>query len=624
MMSKRTQMILNYLNDNVNHFVPSSCMAERLEVSARTIKRDVKELNEDLVCCGARIISNNTGYKLDILDEEVYRQFIKLDFKFSEGNPIKEINQIIDLLACNAYTSQDKISEELYLSKSTIHKYMGQVKERLNEFDITLRSRPHYGYSLEGKETDIRNCVARYLIYQDDFHRLYLTKCLERFFNCPTAGVMKQVADTLERCGLVKNDMEAVYITSYVMASTYRCFMGNKVVLEENISFTLDNKVFSASKNIAALMKRQFGVEFGVDDIIYISYIIGNSPSEMNQENSEALVACVLDCFARVWQDYGVDFSMDEALVEGLVSHLFIWSSRYFLNASIANPLISMVKSKYIEAYNYSILFTHVLKEKYRLELSEGDIGYIALHFAASLERDIMKSEVKAILVSNGGAGTLHLLKSMIQGNIVNIRLLGAYPANGIPTDQLNMADLVLTTDPMTTEPDKEILEISLLPSEEDIQQIKDYISQKRDYKYLVGLIRDDVYVLRIHARTKEEAIRSLCVVLKEKQYIDEAIEMAVLEREEISPTEINDLVAIPHCIIKTGKASVIAVGILDTPILWDKKYVQLVFLGALDPAVKKNRKIFTMIYQLTKNGEKVKELIAARDLDNFRRRLVR
>lgn len=623
-MSERTQTILSYLNDNLNYYIPSSSIGERLQVSVRTIKRDIKELNEELSLYGARIISNHTGYKIDILDEEVYRQFIRTDFKFYEGNAIWEIKQIIELLVSHPYTSQDKISEALYLSKSTINKYMLKVKERLSEFGIVLKTRPHYGYCLYAKEIDIRNCIAKYIIYQDDFHRLYLPERLKHFFNCSTAEFVKQVADTLGKCGLVKNDMETAYISSYIMASTYRCYQGNKVVIEDDIKFTLENKVFSASKKIAENMKQQFGVAFGVDDIIYIAYIIGNSPSEINKENTETLAACILDCINRVYEECDVDFSMDEALIEGLVSHLFIWSSRYFLNATIANPLISMVKSKYIEAYNYTILFTHVLKEKYHLELSEDDIGYVALHFAASLERDIMKSQVRVIIVSNGGAGTVHLLKSMIQGNILNIRILGAYPSNAIPEDRLNEVDLILTTEPIITELDKENIEISSLLTEEEIEQIKDYISQKRDYKYLLSLIKEDIYFHKIHARTKEEVIRYLCCELKKGQYINEAIEKAILEREEISPTEINDLVAIPHCIIKAGKASMVAVGILDTPILWDKKYVQIVFLGALDPAVKKNRKIFTMLYKLTKRADKIKELITCNNVEDFKALLVR
>lgn len=624
MMSERNQMILSYLNDNLNHYVPSISMAERLEVTIRTIKRDIKELNETLALHGARIISNHTGYQIEILDGAAYRQFIKAEFKRYEGSGIQEINQIIELLISNGHTSQDRIADELYLSKSTIHKYMAAVKERLDEFHIRLKTRPHYGYSLDGMEIDIRNCIARYLIQQDDFHRLYLPERMEKFFACSPAVFMERVAASLEQCGLMKNDMETAYITSYIMAATYRCSLGNPVLLEDDLSFTLEHKVFNASKVMAENIKQQFGMDFGVDDIIYIAYIIGNSPSEIDKEKKEPLVACVLNCLNRVYEDFHVDFSMDEALVEGLVSHLFIWSSRYFLNATIANPLIAMVKSKYIEAYNYSILFTHVLKEKYRLELNEDDIGYIALHFAASLERDIMKAEVKAILVSNEGPGTLHLLKSMLQGNIPNIRLLGTYSPHSIPTYPLEECDLILTTVTPNPDSEKETIEISPLVTEEEIEQIKDFISQKRDDKYLVSLIRDDMFFHNIKAKTKEEAISQLCEKLKEKQYINDAIQQAILDRETISPTEINDLVAIPHCIVTTGKASVVAVGILETPILWDKKYVQLVFLGALDPAVKKNRKIFTMIYKLTKRGDKVKALIASRDPNAFKTLLIR
>ena len=58
-----------------------------------------------------------------------------------------------------------------------------------------------------------------------------------------------------------------------------------------------------------------------------------------------------------------------------------------------------------------------------------------------------------------------------------------------------------------------------------------------------------------------------------------DAEKSSVFEREEASPTEIGNLVAIPHPIYGDPPESRIAILILDKPIVWEKERVQLVFL---------------------------------------------
>ena len=55
-----------------------------------------------------------------------------------------------------------------------------------------------------------------------------------------------------------------------------------------------------------------------------------------------------------------------------------------------------------------------MFKEEYGISMTEEDIGYIALHFAASLERYIMNNSLKAIIVCSSGVGTAELLKTRI------------------------------------------------------------------------------------------------------------------------------------------------------------------------------------------------------------------
>ena len=60
---------------------------------------------------------------------------------------------------------------------------------------------------------------------------------------------------------------------------------------------------------------------------------------------------------------------------------------------------------------------------------------------------------------------------------------------------------------------------------------------------------------------------------------MDEEASLSVMEREKASPTEIGNLVAIPHPLTNNAAISSISVLILDRPILWVEHQVQVVFL---------------------------------------------
>ena len=59
---------------------------------------------------------------------------------------------------------------------------------------------------------------------------------------------------------------------------------------------------------------------------------------------------------------------------------------------------------------DYLSLFSNVFRYEYNVNITEEDIGYIEIHFAASLERDIMNNSIKAIIVCSSGVGTAEML----------------------------------------------------------------------------------------------------------------------------------------------------------------------------------------------------------------------
>lgn len=628
MISDRMSKIIKELNNSKKSYINSIELADMLGVSSRTVKRDLKEISEILKNNGAEVEATNQGYRLIINEDELFSQFINENISSSaevSGKKSDKVNGILELLLSNIYINQDKIADELYISRSSINKVMMDVKNVLSEYKITIQNKPHYGYILEGNEIDIRNCMVKFLTQRKDDNSILISNRLVGFKEEDYYNLLEEIKNIFKDLKITKNDIEINYITRYIVISIFRVKYNCEIVLDDNINISLDNSVISASKTIAKKIKERFKVEFTFEDILYISYIIGNNHIEIKEldDSGISVEQMVIHAIDKIKNEYDIDFFRDGTLLKGLINHLYTSYSRYCLNVTLDNPLINLIKSKYIEAYNYSILFSKVFKEEYGISMTEEDIGYIALHFAASLERSIMNNSLKAIIVCSSGVGTAELLKTRITKKFQNIAIKGVYPAYILDSLELSDIDLIISTvnlDGVSLE--KEVINVSPLLTDEDEEKINEHIKKQRDYDYLQNLMSNDLFFTNIEASSKEEVIEIMTKIMIERDIITEETKEHILKREEMSSTEITNLVAIPHCIAKENKNSVLAIGILKRPIVWDKSQVQIVFLGVLDPKVKQNRKVFSMLYKLTKKVDKIKELVNVDELSYFKKKL--
>lgn len=628
MISDRMSKIIKELNSSKKSYINSIELADMLGVSSRTVKRDLKEISEILKNNGAEVEATNQGYRLIVNEDELFSQFINENISSSaevSGKKSDKVNGILELLLSNIYINQDKIADELYISRSSINKVMMDVKNVLSEYKITIQNKPHYGYILEGNEIDIRNCMVKFLTQRKDDNSILISNRLVGFKEEDYYNLLEEIKNIFKDLKITKNDIEINYITRYIVISIFRVKYNCEIVLDDNINISLDNSVISASKTIAKKIKERFKVEFTFEDILYISYIIGNNHIEIKEldDSGISVEQMVIHAIDKIKNEYDIDFFRDGTLLKGLINHLYTSYSRYCLNVTLDNPLINLIKSKYIEAYNYSILFSKVFKEEYGISMTEEDIGYIALHFAASLERSIMNNSLKAIIVCSSGVGTAELLKTRITKKFQNIAIKGVYPAYILDSLELSDIDLIISTVNLEgVSLEKEVINVSPLLTDEDEEKINEHIKKQRDYDYLQNLMSNDLFFTNIEASSKEEVIEIMTKIMIERDIITEETKEHILKREEMSSTEITNLVAIPHCIAKENKNSVLAIGILKRPIVWDKSQVQIVFLGVLDPKVKQNRKVFSMLYKLTKKVDKIKELVNIDELSYFKKKL--
>ncbi|MCH1940070.1 BglG family transcription antiterminator [Holdemania massiliensis] len=622
MLNGKMFQLIKLLNQQ-HHPLTSGMLAQQLKLSPRTCKRYIAELSPLMEEHGACILSDKTGYHLEVHDALLFEAFLREKtkvFEFSENSGELQF-EILKNLLVHSTLSQNEMIDQLYISRSTLNKLMIEVKATLKENGIQLANRPYYGYYIAGNEIDIRNFMVKTLFVTASF----LSAEPELLASMPfsLSQSTSQICQILKEEGIPPEEDLVHYCLKYLMVSLCRIHNGALIHLSiPHLSETLQPTVQRAASAILNLFCDQ--VLIRDEERLYFASIIGNRTQALQSEVLDSAVwlkELVEDMLNNILNLCKVDFRSDETLKKALMTHLYASFSRYYLKATLPNPLISLIKSQYVEAYNYSLIGCEMLKEKHQLAINDDDLGYIALHFAAALEKERPTILCRTIIVCGSGMGTSELIRLRLSRNIPQLAIQAVLASYELLDSPTLSADFIITTVPLSmTEIQLPAVLISPMVTASDIQKVEFMINNYTSLQYLRSLFRRELFFPDIPGNNKDEALNHLTDSMVVTGLISEAFATAIKEREAMSSTEITEKVAIPHCFLSVPIDTMLAVGILKEPVAWGTAHVQLVFVGIINPAVKKNKCVFPMIYRLIQDSDKVQRLIQQTQADDFLR----
>ena len=151
-------------------------LAERLDVSVRTVRSYVSRINEMLAsACSADATSpagriemrSSSVYRLEAADHD--RLFALMgdtaaDVAPGAAIPVTEEQRVTyllsDLLYRTGWITIDDLAQILFVSRATVTEDLREVERRLGRFDLSVERRPRYGIRVVGQELKRRLCLA--------------------------------------------------------------------------------------------------------------------------------------------------------------------------------------------------------------------------------------------------------------------------------------------------------------------------------------------------------------------------------------------------------------------------------------------------------------------------------
>lgn len=575
-------------------------LAKELKVSNKTARTAIKNLNDLLRKSGAEIVSKSGyGYILKINDKE---KFSKLDLS-NKRNVLPEtseerIQYIIEyLINIKEYVKVEDLSRMLFTSSKTLAGDLKEAEKILNGYNINLERKPYYGIRLKGEEFNLRLCIADYI--EKKSREKEKVKLIDE-------NEMKKIAtvimDTLKKEEFNISDVAFQNLIIHIQIALKRieenCYVP---VEEEKLKEYISEKEFRIAEKCTHNLEKIFKIKFPESEIGYVAiHLAGKKLFKGNMIENENFIIdqeisnIVNEMLKKIYDAFKFDFSRDLELRVALAQHLMPLRIRVKFDMKMKNPMLDKIKERFSLAYTMAKYASTTFYEYYNKNLSEDEIGYIALNLALALERqrkDINKKTV--LLVCSSGKGSAELLaytyKEAFGEYIEELITCSVYDLENIDFKNI---DFILTTVPINIKVPIPIQEVEYFLEENNIRNIRK-IFNTGENENILRYYDKNLFLSNINAGTKEEVLEYMVRHIKKHRKIPKNFLESVKRREKLGITEFGNRIAMPHPDRTLTDETFVCVGILEKPIIWDKKEVQVIFLVSVSKNKDKKLKYF-------------------------------
>ncbi|TYS46839.1 BglG family transcription antiterminator [Bacillus infantis] len=637
MLNTRMSSILKALIET-DDVITSEYLANIIQVTSRTIRNSIKELNMLLAENGAEIKSvRGTGYKLTVGDDAKFQNLLfrvagedSLKSGHIPNLPEDRVQFLIKrLLFADKYVKLDDLAEELFISKSSIQNDLREAKRILQQYAITVEKRPNYGLKLKGDEVKLRFCMSQYIYNRE---KTVLDLFESRMSILPKEEVQlirKIILDQVRVSGISLSDMGLNNLITHIAIACCRIRCEKYVMIfPKDMHEIINQKEYIVASEIVQEINKHLFVEFPESEIAYIAiHLMGIrmiahfhlNETEIRSLVDEEVFNLAKKILSMIEQKLKLGIKNDKELFVSMCLHLKPALNRFRFGMNIRNPMLDAIKSNYPVAFQAGVLAGICIKEEYGYQIGESEVAYLALHFGAAMERVKANHSVKrCLIVCASGVGSARLLYHKLESQFGSrLELAGTteyYKINEIPLDTI---DFIVSTVPIASELPVPVIQVNTILGGPDLLKIERVLEDHTGQSF--AYTRKELVFLQKEFETKEEVLRFLASELTGLGLTDEHFLPAVLEREEVSPTCFGNLVAIPHPIMPRTDETFWAICTLQKPVDWDNKRVQFVCLLC----VRKNSKedlvnMYKLLIEVVEDSTLVHQLLKSKTYNEF------
>lgn len=616
-------------------FIEDYCSSEKLasefSVSKRTIRNDINELNDYLKKYDSNItLKRGVGYELlgkkhvQMLYEQLIAQSSS-DIQHLESSEDRIKQLLLILLLSEKELSIDELCNQIFVGRTTVLSYIRQLRLLLASYNLKITSKINIGYKIVGAEHAIREVISDQLIEKN--FESYISQ-----FSSSEKKLFKEI--NLEHlAGLVTkffppeqydvSDYNRKNFVIHLAIAILRVRENHHLGRISN-HFMMDDNVKTATIHLLSAVEEKYHVTFDHEDRswLYNHLFSDLQPGIQSSHQMKKIDEFIDQMLLEIHEIIGEDLTQDEILRNDLFTHFSSYLTLKSLLKNKKNPLLPEIKKNFSYAFELAILATNNSRWLNNFEFTEDDIGYLALHIAAAIERkkEQQQNKKKILVVCGQGISTSRLIEAMLkkrfdkQLEIIDTISYAAYQATSLAN-----VDLLISTIPLKEE-QIPVVQIDFLDIKQSMDKIDQLLAVEEEKRNMLSLFTPSLFAVNNQKLSRDNLITSLGDILHEQGIVSDNFTNKVIEREQIAPTNITKLIAIPHAIDASIKETKIFVYISTEPIEWrEDASVRIVFLLAVaEDDKEKLQSFFEYLSDLVENTELQKRIANTKNFESF------
>ncbi|KHD85558.1 BglG family transcription antiterminator [Heyndrickxia ginsengihumi] len=590
--------------------------AQTMDVSTRTIRNYIKQLNSDLKGIASLVSERGKGYRLMIRDEEQFKNFMK---KVNSENslldsPQSRIAFIIDqLINSEGMNTLDEMAFNMNIGRTTLINELKKATVSLKTYNLAIHGKPNSGMYLSGTEHDLR-----FFILDHVYNYLY------RFYPLDE-DIKESIIRIANRYDLESNTQQL--LMQFIIVMLDRLLHDHPIHdMNEKYTKLLDTKDYEIAKEIAAVIENQLPISIPQQEVLFITLPIAGRRTPTN--NQTMVDIAITDDIKRLLNLIIEQIGFDESVIQenrsfftDLQYHLTFMLNRLMFDLRLKNPLLSDVKEKYPVAFKMAEIAGQVIENEYALKVSEDELGYIAFYFGVFItQNDVKVKNLKKVAVICGtGRGTAKLVAIQLQRILNQHTAIELFSENEVTKERLADYDLVFSTVELSFETDSPLIMINEIFDESsvsrEIEKVtylqKFKLKQARNHHSIIRLlINEEKYFVLDHTKRYYENLDHMVDVLVQQGYLDDDFKERLKVRNEKGSMVFDQYIALPHTVNYKSDQIELALGVFPEKIKADGKEIKLVFLLGIPKETDNDSSLLVKIYDEVLRIGTDKELI--------------
>lgn len=518
-------------------------IANYLKVSNRTIRNDVKQINNESM--PNLILSvKGRGYKLNIEKYSIDKieKYVS-DFELTEHYTLIKI--AYDLLMHKEQTTLEDISNFYHVSKLEVLTMLNKIKSWAQTYDITLHIAKRKGVSITGNEMDVRNAIlhlnqltGRGLIVGD--------LILEELPSGHVNVLLDIIKEILEEKGINVSEFQINQLLIHFIIIIKR---QNKVDEKWEVNQNALKIAHEFNKAINERLKYNLNEETARLFSFFISYHFNRYDLGLASHFVQIYVDRLI---YNMEGKIGIPFTRDQQLNKNLYSHLSRTYMRIAKKIYINNPLTQEIRNNY--PFIFHMLYETVkhLEDDSGMNITEDEIAFLVLHFQSSIDRNT-NNKTNVVITCYYGLGISSLLETKIGNLDSQINVIKTLNFDELADFDFTGIDLLITThdnNSLTIPRETKMIKVSPLFTEVDERKVLSFVRQKNNQVTLNEGIDSIKFTVITHFEKDElgtKIFETAKSILNENNDVKIGYIESAIEREKYASTYIGNGIAIPH-----------------------------------------------------------------------------